>query len=199
MIKIDKKIVSYKVVTEESTKPIIKETPIVSLCREEVLSGKTYKIKPSTSNDAYYITINDRSGKPFEIFINSKGIQQFRFMALTRLISALFRTQQDLSFVIEELKAVHDPVGSYTSKRCYPSGKRKRFDSIEAEIGDIIKEHINMLDPAIAEVAHEPVYVEQEDYGYPENATVCTSCNEKAVIIMDGCATCLSCGQSKCN
>ena len=183
MKQINSKITNVAIVKEKEKK--------IDLDREEVLEGKTYKIKSHIYPDAFYVTINNKDGKPYEIFINSKGLQQFRFMALTRLISALFRREENLDFIIEELKAIHDPMGSYTSKRKYPSGKSKRFDSIEAEIGDIIEEHIYGL--------KNPIYIEPPIEGFPSNATICPECKVKAVIIMDGCSQCLDCGASKCS
>ncbi len=41
-----------------------------------------------------------------------------------------------------------------------------------------------------------------EDAGedsFPPEATLCGKCQTKAVIVMDGCLTCLNCGDSKCS
>ncbi len=243
MSRIEKKIIGYRVrhadsegiVRAEDISNIPKDSVIIEeivgtsklfmgehIDRKEVLTGTTYKIKPSTSEHAFYITINnielDGIYHPFEIFINSKGVEHFKYMALARLISAVFRKGGDVHFIADELLQIYDPVGAYTSKRTYSGGKRKRFNSIEAEIGDIIKEHLEVLDvmntsrPFIInnnsispDTIRTSTIVKAESYiedapntGFSPNATLCSKCMYKAVVIMDGCATCLNCGQSKC-
>jgi len=234
---ITKKIVSYKVLTQEKEEVIKASTEVLPtdkvvdividkpvrmgehIERDEVLTGKTYKIKPSTAEHAYYITINniDVDGKlhPYELFINSKGIEHFKLLGFSRLVSAIFRKAGDISFLSEELKQIYDPIGAYTSKRCYESGKRKRFNSIEAEIGDIIEEHIanlqnfnNLVEEIgiqiIEDVQHnvhdmEPLYEEPAVTGFPDNATMCIKCSYKAVVMSEGCLVCLNCSDSRCN
>src|SRR5262245_64886433 len=84
------------------------------LQREPVLEGLTYKLRWPSSDHAIYITINDinQGGRrrPFEIFINSKNLEHYAWtVALTRMISAIFRRGGDVTFVVEELKAIFDP------------------------------------------------------------------------------------------
>ena len=234
--KITQKIIGYKVkskdeeriLTSEEVKELpagFKITEIVTenvmqkginekVKRPEVIGGRTYKIKPSNSEHAFYITINniviDDKYHPFEIFINTKSIEQHKLNGFTRLISAIFRKGGDINFIIEELRQIYDPLGIYTSKRTYTNGKRKRFNSIEAEIGDIIEEHINSISNLGSEHDYDSKseqlpnvdnnFIEEPtSTGFPNNATLCTKCNYKSVVIMDGCATCLNCGDSKCN
>ena len=195
MIKIEKKIVSYKVLSEDEK--VEKVEPIVSMSehivRDDILTGSTYKIKPSTSNHAFYITINnivvDGITHPYEIFINSKGIEQLRFMALCRLISAVFRKGGDIYFLVDELKEIYDPVGMYTSKRTYEGGKRKRFNSVEAEVGDIIEEHLHSIARANK---GETTKIKTS------SLKICAVCKAQAVVRLDGCDTCTECGDSKC-
>jgi len=124
-VTLEKKIVDCKIVTALPE-------------RAETLTGATYKIKPPTSDHALYVTINDLNGKPYEIFVNTKcPIHHSWLSAITRLISAIFRTGQDCSFVVEELKAVRDPSGGYF----YP--KMGYVNSIQAHIGIILEKHIN--------------------------------------------------------
>ena len=141
-----KPIMGYKVLAQ-SEDTVKVEVMGEHIERPEVLLGATYKTRPSNSDCAFYITINDivLNGvkHPYEIFINSKGVAASRMVALCRVLSAVFRKGGDILFVAEELKQVFDPSGPYTSKRCYPGGKRKRFNSFEAEIGDILEEHLN--------------------------------------------------------
>ena len=130
-MKIDKKITGYKVVEETQAKSM----PLLE--RSEKLEGKTYKIKPVNVDHAYYITINNENGKPYEIFINSKNTNSFEWVALiTRLISALMRSGQPIDFIIEEMKVIHTPEGGYFVKG------HGYVTSIVAEIGLILEKHI---------------------------------------------------------
>jgi hypothetical protein len=186
--------------------------------RPEMLIGSTYKIKTPLSDHALYITINDivlnpdtdhEQRRPFEIFINSKNLEHFQWVvALTRVISAVFRKGGDVTFLAEELKAVFDPQGGY-----FKSGGRF-MPSLVAEIGDAIEMHMKTigllhtdeLSPAQKQVLDEKLqqYNQQNQLedthagDYPPTAQLCLKCHTKAVIIMDGCKTCLSCGNSKC-
>jgi hypothetical protein len=222
MLKIDKKIVGYKVLTKDNeiidssidTVDLSNAVKILDVvtenvaytrhAREEVLSGRTYKIRPQNSTSSYYITINNQTingvSTPMEIFINSKNIEHFQWMQLaTRLISAVFRKGGDIDFIIEELQAIHDPMGGYWGKDRF-TGKGKFFKSIINEIGDVVKEHLEtgmeIIEIEEAEQVREEVI--EDVQGYPESATVCSKCSIKAVVILDGCATCLDCGDSKC-
>ena len=137
--KIEKKIVSFKIGSDESVEEKIAnstqttESNIIQMhekvSRPEALSGSTYKIKTPLSDHALYLTINDivlnegtdhELRRPFEIFINSKNMDHFQWIvALTRVISAVFRKGGDCTFLVEELKAVFDPQGGYFK----PGGK----------------------------------------------------------------------------
>jgi len=187
----------------------------------ESLEGSTYKIKTPLDDHAMYVTINDivlNSGtsheqrRPFEIFINSKNMDHFQWIvALTRLMSAVFRKGGDVTFLPEELQAVFDPKGGYFK----PGGKF--MPSIIAEIGAVIEHHLQkiglmekeslseqqqlILDQKRAEAEGQKIKIADsagEDAEYPASATLCNKCHTKAVIILDNCATCLSCGYSKC-
>ena len=93
--------------------------------RPEMLVGSTYKIKTPVSDHAMYVTINDivlnegtpyEQRRPFEVFINSKNLDHFQWIvALTRIISAVFRKGGDVTFLVDELKAVFDPRGGCDS------------------------------------------------------------------------------------
>ena len=188
----------------------------------EALEGSTYKIKTPLDDHAMYVTINDivlnvgtehEQRRPFEIFINSKNMDHFQWIvALTRLMSAVFRKGGDVTFLAEELQAVFDPKGGYFK----PGGKF--MPSIIAEIGDVIAHHMQKIGLMEKEELSEQQKlilkqkrVEAEGVqssaaadpagdaaGYPASATLCNKCHTKAVVVMDNCATCLSCGYSKC-
>lgn len=219
MKKIDKKITGYRIKTEET--PAANdaiEQMHEKLERPGMLVGATYKIKTPLSDHALYITINDivlnpdtehEIRRPFEIFINSKNLEHFQWVvALTRVISAVFRKGGDVTFLVEELKAVFDPQGGY-----FKSGGRF-MPSLVAEIGDAIEEHmksIGLIQPQpLSETQVQVLSEKRREYenkhnlehdadSYPVTATLCLKCHTKAVIFLDGCKTCLSCGDSKCS
>jgi len=233
-IKIEGKIVGYEVVKDEEVAAradtgerkkakIIRMTEWVARPEGmEALEGSTYKIKTPLDDHAMYVTINDiilnpgtehEQRRPFEIFINSKNMDHFQWIvALTRLMSAVFRKGGDVTFLAEELQAVFDPKGGYFK----PGGKF--MPSIIAEIGAVIEHHLQkiglmekeelseqqqlILDQKRAEAeasAQKRTENDTEADGeYPASATLCNKCHTKAVVIMDNCATCLSCGYSKC-
>jgi ribonucleoside-diphosphate reductase alpha chain len=160
------------------------------MAREPALAGFTYKLKWPESDHAIYITMNDivRDGKvrPFEIFINSKNMEHYAWtVALTRMISAVFRRGGDVSFVVEELKAVFDPRGGQWMDGAY-------VPSLLAAIGGVIEQHmiaIGFLDPAKTRLRPQGASA----------ASACPRCGERSLMFQEGCATCLSCGFSKCS
>jgi hypothetical protein len=296
-IKIEKKIKGYTVVQPEekaapAAAPAAAHEPMDEPASAEVihmhekverpdqLIGATYKIKSPLVEHALYVTINDivlnpgtehELRRPFEIFVNSKSMEHFQWIvALTRIMSAVFRKGGDVTFLVEELKAVFDPRGGY-----FKAGGIY-MPSIVAELGAVIERHMKMIgllhDPEmdagqralIAEkrAAYEakskkkfevsdaaaaastaepssrrkpgpspsasasssrrtpgssasasstsssvgaasaampsPPEAEDDTPSFPPGATMCHKCNTNATIIMDGCATCLNCGYSKC-
>ena len=111
------------------------------LQRPDSLEGTTYKIKTPFTEHAFYVTINDilvdGHRRPFELFINSKNMENFAWVvALTRVISAVFRREGDVTFLVEELGSIFDPQGGYFK----PGGKR--MPSLVAEIGDCLENHL---------------------------------------------------------
>lgn len=223
-IKINNKIVGYKVVTANNTPETSNQEPSVpslesmheNLERPEMLVGSTYKIKTPQSEHALYITINDiilnqdtahEERRPYEIFINSKNMEHFQWvLALTRVISAVFRKGGDATFLVEELKAVFDPRGGYFKKGGV------FMPSLVAEIGYAIEthmKHIGMIKPTemsdhqkrfLAEKRREfeAHHGASDGQAFPEKAVLCPKCSTKAMVLMDGCMTCLNCGESKC-
>ncbi|MGE3392289.1 MAG: NrdJb [Gammaproteobacteria bacterium] len=185
--------------------------------RPEMLEGATYKLKTPLSAHALYVTINDivlnpgtayELRRPFEVFINSKNMDHFQWIvALTRIISAVFRKGGDVTFLVDELRSVFDPRGGYFKKG------GKYMPSLVAEIGDVIEAHlraIGMLEATLdpARTAHieatRAAYAERNartdgDGSFPPTATLCTQCHTKAVVSLDNCMTCLNCGDSKCS
>lgn len=234
-LKIDKKIVGYAV-NQPSEKE--KEAPRPEFRREvtdggaevirmherlerpEMLIGSTYKVKTPVSDHAMYVTINDiilneatehEKRRPFEIFINSKNLDHYQWIvALTRIISAVFRKGGDVTFLVDELKAVFDPRGGY-----WQTGGKKFMPSIIAELGYIVEKHmiaIGLLSKPELDDGQKKMIAEkraefeesarQQDAfsksEFPEGAQLCNKCSTAALIMMDGCMTCLSCGDSKC-
>ena len=256
-VKIDQKIKGYSVVTPEDKEKAIAgasvpreqveaELPVADVIhmherieRPEVLIGSTYKIKSPLVEHAMYVTINDivlnagsehEQRRPFEIFINSKSMEHFQWIvALTRIMSAVFRKGGDVTFLVEEMKAVFDPKGGY-----FKAGG-VYMPSLVAELGSIVEDHLKSIgllhDPEMspeqkALIAEKRRAYEErskknsdvdatpEDAGYPEpvedieitgdgasfppSASMCHKCSTKALVLLDGCATCLNCGYSKC-
>ncbi len=231
-VRIDKKIVGYAVKKpeEEAAKPALtRETSedgraeVIrmheKLERPEMLIGSTYKVKTPVSDHAMYVTINDivlnegtehEKRRPFEMFINSKNLDHYQWIvALTRIISAVFRKGGDVTFLVDELKAVFDPRGGY-----WKAGG-KFMPSIIAELGYIVEKHLiaigllgqNELDEAQQQLIdekraeYEDAHRQKDAFAksdYPEGAQLCAKCNTAAVVMLDGCKTCLSCGDSKC-
>ena len=256
-VKIDKKIKGYAVVTPEDkareakAEAVARATVEAALPtadviqmherieRPEVLIGSTYKIKSPLVEHAMYVTLNDivlNAGtehelrRPFEIFVNSKSMEHFQWIvALTRIMSAVFRKGGDVTFLVEEMKAVFDPRGGY-----FKAGG-VYMPSLVAELGAIVEDHMKSIglihDPdmspaqraLIAEKRNayeqrskknsdvsfgtangadarteEVIEVTGDGASFPPTASMCHKCSTKAVVIMDGCATCLNCGYSKC-
>ena len=165
--------------------------------RPETLEGVTYKLKWPESAHAIYITMNDimdgERRRPFEIFINSKNMEHYAWtVALTRMISAVFRRGGDVSFVVEELKAVFDPRGGAWMKGRY-------VPSILAAIGGVIERHLIEIGFIAGEgmgLSEDPVSEVKVVGGVAPAA--CPSCGGFNLQIRDGCETCMDCGHSKC-
>ena len=232
-MKIESKIVSYRLAPSEEEKKAVeveaqqeRETSAdgkvvrmhEKLDRPEMLRGSTYKVKTPVDDHAMYVTINDivlnvdtehESQRPFEIFVNSKNLDHYQWIvALTRIMSAVFRKGGDVTFIVDELKAVFDPRGGYWQ----PGGKY--MPSIIAELGHIVEKHLQYIGllPQDTLDEHQRQLIESKRAEYeaskkqtdafatemPEGAQMCGKCHDKAVIMMDGCMTCLSCGDSKC-
>ncbi len=187
--------------------------------RPEFLRGSTYKVKPPIEEHAMYVTINDlvlnpgtphESQRPFEIFINTKNLDHYQWIvALTRIMSAVFRKGGDITFLVEELKAVFDPRGGYWKQG------GKFMPSLIAELGEVVEKHlidIGMLsEPQLDEHRKQLIADKREQFEaesrqqdafsenpFPAGAQLCVKCNTAASVMMDGCMTCLNCGDSKC-
>ena len=238
-IKIDKKITKYRVEKPGDTlaaKAIAKEAAakdVESLRKEDnviwmheklerpdMLIGSTYKIKTPVSDHAMYVTVNDmllnegtphEQRRPFEIFINTKNLDHYQWiLALTRIISAVFRKGGDVTFLVDELKDVFDPRGGY-----WQAGGRF-MPSIIAELGYVIEKHLQFIgllkETEMDEHRKKLIEEKKAEYearnsqqdafakptGFPSGAALCGKCSTTAVVMMDGCMTCLNCGDSKC-
>ncbi len=233
-IKVETKIVDYDVALNTAEKSASEQPEVIEehqpeaakvirmhekLERPEVLIGSTYKVMTPVSNHAMYVTINDivlnegtehEKRRPFEIFINSKNLDHYQWIvALTRIMSAVFRKGGDVNFLVDELKAVFDPRGGYWQ----PGGRF--MPSIIAELGYIIERHlvqIGLLQPTVpseeqqdliaskravlaARDQHRQNLVEDR---FPAGARLCGKCDTTAAVMLDDCLTCLNCGYSKC-
>ena len=263
-VRIDRKIKGYAVVTpEDKAKEAVKaesatreqvaaQLPVDNVIqmherieRPEVLVGSTYKIKSPLVEHAMYVTINDivlnagtehEHRRPFEVFINCKSMEHFQWIvALTRIMSAVFRKGGDVTFLVEEMKAVFDPRGGY-----FKAGG-VYMPSLVAELGMIVEDHLKSIGmlhdaemsehtraliaekrraydeqqagskknaetsapapisaPAPGQARQEDIQVTGDGASFPPSASMCHKCSTKALVLMDGCATCLNCGYSKC-
>lgn len=220
-IKIDKKIVGYGISEPEKNESAEEASNVFQLGepldRPEKITGTTYKVKTPVTDHAFYITINDvvmnegtpqEHRRPFEIFVNSKNMEHFQWIvALTRVMSAVFRKGGDVTFLVEELESVFDPSGGY-----YKKGG-KYIPSLVAELGHVVETHlenIGMLKSSEPDQHQKKLIDEKKDEylkknqnsldasGFPKDAQLCAKCQTKAAILMDGCLTCLNCGESKC-
>ncbi len=220
-VEIARKIVKFEVVKPDEKKEAAPSPPAATPAKEQLLErgseldGSTYKVKPATTEHAIYITINDNvdvSGalKPFEIFINSKNMEHFPWVvALTRVISGVFRKGGDVTFLVEELKSVFDPKGGYWQKGVF-------YPSVVAHIGEAIERHLKKIgliglnlddEQAQALLEKRREYESRLSEGgdsptttakFPAGAQLCGKCSQMAVIKLDNCMTCLQCGDSKC-
>jgi ribonucleoside-diphosphate reductase alpha chain len=169
------------------------------LDRPQALEGATYKLKWPDSEHAIYITINDiiQAGhrRPFEVFINSKNMEHYAWtVALTRMISAVFRRGGDVSFVVEEMKAVFDPRGGAWMEGRY-------VPSILAAIGGVIERHmvaIGFLSGEGMGLKADPKAVAMA-VGDAPRGPACPSCGQFGMHMVEGCMTCPNCGYSKCS
>jgi len=221
-IKINKKIVGYAIAEPDKNEPAEEAANNVfqlgePLDRPEKITGTTYKVKTPVTDHAFYITINDvimnegtpqEHRRPFEIFVNSKNMEHFQWIvALTRVMSAVFRKGGDITFLVEELESVFDPNGGY-----YKKGG-KYIPSLVAELGHVVETHlqnIGMLKNSEPDLHQKKLIDEKkneylkknqnslDENGFPKDSQLCAKCHTKAAIMMDGCLTCLNCGESKC-
>lgn len=202
---INQKIVSCSVVSNSSNQqPSTPNRMTVEFPRPSALTGTTYKIKTPFSDSAFYVTINyvelgDRL-YPFELFVNSKSMEHFQWiLALTRVVSAVFRHGRDCAFLIDELKAIFDPKGGY-----FKAGVGY-MPSLVAEIGAILEQDFilrglltrdtSLREAAVSMLAEKNAKQDSEGLS---NARVCPKCQDPSMVRMDGCDTCTACGWSRC-
>ena len=226
--KITANIVGYKVqkendATEQQNNNADIDSNVVHMHelveRPEQLLGSTYKLKTPEhiSEHSLFITINDiilnqgtehELRRPFEVFINSKSLEHYQWIvALTRIMSAVFRKGGDVTFMVEELRSVFDPKGGYWDQGKY-------VPSLIAGIGDVIERHLiqigllktaeldehqqALVDAKKQELAASTENSNEQSGSFPPSAQLCKKCSHKAAIMKDGCLTCLNCGDSKC-
>ncbi|NOY80153.1 MAG: adenosylcobalamin-dependent ribonucleoside-diphosphate reductase [Kiritimatiellaeota bacterium] len=168
--------------------------------RPPVLHGTTYKIKTPMTPNALYVTINDieenGTRRPYEIFINTKNLQHFGWIvAMTRLISAVFRREPNPSFLVEELTSIYDPSGGYFSAGEY-------VPSLPAELGRVIRTHLERLGILTAASSGNGKPAPATNGAVSSNGApglmFCPVCQQPALYAEEGCLKCRACGYSKC-
>ena len=181
--------------------------------RQEEMFGCTYKMTPPVLDHAIYVTINDivlnegtthEIRRPYEIFINSKNMEHFEWVvALTRVMSGVFRKGGNVEFLVEELKSVFAPSGGYFK----PGSSGKYMNSVVAELGHVIERHLIRIGLAVRKHPddHQQALIDAKAKQISAGADPftgrgarCSKCYDYAVVLIDGCLTCLSCGESKC-
>ena len=166
------------------------------LVRADRLVGATYKLRWPDSEHAMYVTINDieQDGvrRPFEIFVNSKNLEHYAWVvALTRMISAVFRRGGEVAFVAEELKQVFDPRGGQWSQGRY-------VPSLVAAIGDVIEKHMIETGFLVMDDDRLPIQDKKRQLGASALGSLCPKCSQPGLVREAGCLSCLHCGWSKC-
>lgn len=202
-VKITSKIVGWAVNKTTDDKGNTHEVrEAVTLERPRVVVGRTYKISPAVTDSAMYITINDvieddGQHRPVEMFINTKHVAHQQWItALTRMVSAIFRKPGPYLFVADELEQIYDPQGGY-----FEGGKM--MPSVVAHVAATLREHfiyIGAMEAPALTSAQVEMIEEKKAVAVAKGVKMqlCPKCNEKALIMMDGCMTCTSCGDSKC-
>ncbi len=187
------KIVGASVVNKipESARAAPKDALHEAVDRPERLLGTTYKVKTPLSDHALYVTINDieigGQKRPFEIFVNSKAMDNFQWIvALTRIVSAVFRKGGEVAFLVDELKNVFDPKGGYWRKGKY-------LPSLVCEIGMVLEDHMLGLGMISIDDPKKAVSLVSEKKG-----PICQKCGGK-IVVSGGCSSCSSCGDSRCS
>ena len=204
-LKITQKIVGWKVkeaVTEDANGNTHTVQEYEALERPRVVEGRTYKISPAVTDSAMYVTINDviledGTRRPLEMFINTKHVAHQQWItALTRMVSAIFRKPGPYLFVAEELEQIFDPQGGY-----FDNGKM--VPSVVAHVANVLKEHfihIGAMEAPKLSAVQKEVIAEKRAAAEANGVDMqtCPKCFEDAMVMMDGCMTCTSCGDSKC-
>ena len=193
----NKDIVSNETKESKITNMGKKDTDLLE--RNEVLMGRTYKLTWPDSPHALYVTINDIEDngviRPFEIFVNSKNMDHYSWViALTRMISAVFRRKGDVSFVADELKQVFDPRGGSWSKGRY-------VPSLVAALGGIIEQHLNEIGETKKtekKVVEVETKINKTGNVLSQSKEICPQCGQPGLIKGSGCSSCPDCGYSKC-
>jgi hypothetical protein len=202
-LKISKKIVGWhvnKTTDKEGNTHEVREA--ATLERPRTVDGRTYKISPAVTDSAMYITINnvtleDGTVRPLEMFINTKHVAHQQWItALTRMVSAIFRKPGPYTFVAEELEQIYDPQGGY-----FADGKMT--PSVVAHVAAVLREHfiyIGALEAPKLSAVQQEVIAEKKAAAVENGVDMqqCPKCFENSLIMMDGCMTCTSCGDSKC-
>jgi hypothetical protein len=160
--------------------------------------------------------------RPYEIFINTKDKINVQWVhALTFMMSAIFRKGGEYMFLLDELREVSSPNAGWFGQHTR-GGNPRYIESMVSAIADTIAYHVEQtcgvgvkeieLSSEAKDIIEEKKteYLKKhtlselstdrddDDAGMP-NAQDCPKCKVRnAVIKLDGCLTCVSCGDSKC-
>ena len=207
-VKIESKIVGYKVIPEADKTKTDTPVPLVAkkaIKRPFALTGSSYRLKPPLENHALYVTINDviidNKLYPYEIFFNSREMANIQWInALTLCISNEFRrciiSNDTLERFLDNLSTTHSPTGGYRRKS-HAGKKPKYVNSLVADIAETIKEHIEKIDEGnvLGQESNEELNIKEDS---TKTLQACPKCKDTSIVMQGGCETCTSCDYSAC-
>ena len=175
------------------------------MTRPDVVDAKVYKLKSAFVKKSVFITLSytedNNQKRPVEIFINSKDLSRsHEYVMLTRLISAVFRRDADVMFILEELQGILDPEGGRFKEGNY-------YQSLYAEIAEVIENFfydVGILKAPTETVFHNDGNLKMEQVAESlidanNNFKICPACSNKTLKVENGCDVCIQCGYSKCD
>ena len=176
------------------------------MTRPEVVDAKVYKLKSAFVNKSVFITLSYMDDgykkRPIEIFINSKDLSRsHEYVMLTRLISAVFRRDADVMFILEELQGILDPEGGRFKEGNF-------YQSLYAEIAEVIERFfydVGILNKPVNSVIDNDGLANlgnnqsMDAANSNNNFKICPTCSNQTLKVENGCDVCVQCGYSKCD
>ena len=213
MVKIDKKIVGYSVKQQgqESDKAtfdaqskdeitVPAHVPVqVQSDETEIMNSFSWSIKRNAEKvnngkmihdfDKVYITlVFDGNNNPVQVFFNSKDFSINEHLSMGAIsLSHAFKN----GTYLELLESMIDIVGEGFFHR-----KKYRASLISAICSDILY-YLGRINARPTDITEQEAAPKKQG-AEPKKGEKCQRCGEYAVVVLDGCKTCLDCGDSKC-